>query len=313
MVYEGRVRGLSADRLIDVVRELDLTSTADGAADPGVVSRWGLVPLSEPSSHLVYEALVDGERCCLKIYRSWARNEPAREWLLLNALDGSGVAPRAVWHSPEGMRPALLTSWVEGGVLAGRSTLSREDARGIAHAHRVVHETVLPPSAEVAISAGAVVVARVLEWWPELGAMAADVAPTDAVQRYVADAPFTASTAAVELLSIEQPCLVRGDTNLANYVRGDDGIRMVDFEDSGIGSRAFEVADMVEHFANRTVSEDSWQELAMPVAPDDLRAARVIMAEFWFALTIRRNHRGLAMRPPITPAQQLDRVLALRG
>ena len=71
---------------------------------------------------------------------------------------------------------------------------------------------------------------------------------------------------------------------------------------------------MVEHFANRSVTPCVWDDLiiAAEVDPTELQVARAVVAEFWLALTIRRNHRGMIMRPAVTPSEQLDRVKTLR-
>ncbi len=46
-----------------------------------------------------------------------------------------------------------------------------------------------------------------------------------------------------------QPVFGQGDANLANFLWDGERVRMVDFEDSGLSDRAFELAVLVEHIS----------------------------------------------------------------
>jgi Ser/Thr protein kinase RdoA (MazF antagonist) len=310
--YEGRVEGVSTAQLRQIVRELHDRTAHSRAPDAGLVDRLGLLPAFAASTHLVYPVVVEGERCCLKVFRSWDRGEPDREWALLNALEPTGVAPRPVWRTPEGVRPAVLTSWVDGVALSGRHDLTVEQIDRITHAHSQVHNIAVP--VDVAINGGTSVIDRILGWWSDLGRMATELEPSRALENYLADPPFASTATAQAAAASETACLVRGDTNLANYLHTDSELRMIDFEDGGVGTVAFELADMIEHFANGSVVEATWQALinAADADPALVGAARCVVAEFWLALTIRRNYRGLTMRPAISANEQLNHVLELR-
>jgi len=270
---------------------------------PELLETIGAQPAPE-STHTVFRIAVDGEPCALKVFRSWERGEPDREWTLLGLLDGTGLAPRPVWRSPTGMRPIIASTWVPGTPLRQDAPLSREVVDRILAAHEIVHSLPAPPGLAPAISSGANTAARILGWWHELPSMAALLRLSRAVRDRVEGEPFASSRAVAGQLARPPVVVTRGDTNLANYLTHGAELRVIDFEDAGLGEPLFELADMLEHFANRS---------AIPEWPhdDDLWTARGLVAEFWFALTIRRKARGLAMTPPISPDQQLARLVEL--
>lgn len=306
---------VSSEELGEVVSAVDAAIARSWPPPMGILDGLGLEPVPAKSSHLVCRVVIDGERCCLKVFHSWARDEPEREWLLLNALSGSGVSPEPVWRAPAGVRPAVATTWLDGSGLGGRATLNEVELDHIAAAHAALHSVAPPATNYVAINAGRTVIERITQWWPQLGTMATELDLPDDVQRYLSGAPLAAETAATSVVGSQRQCMMRGDTNLANYLSDGTEIRMIDFEDGGIGDPCFEMADMIEHYANRSVAGHVWDELVTRagVNGDDLRVARAVVAEFWLALTIRRSHGGLTMRPPLTPSEQMQHLAALRA
>jgi thiamine kinase-like enzyme len=74
--------------------------------------------------------------------------------------------------------------------------------------------------------------------------------------------------------------------NLSNYLWSDDGVVLIDWENSGYNNPAIEPADMAEHASTRALSEDFWTELADVTELTHADRARVVqgrrlMACFW--------------------------------
>jgi Ser/Thr protein kinase RdoA (MazF antagonist) len=111
--------------------------------------------------------------------------------------------------------------------------------------------------------------------------------------------------------------LGQGDPNLANFLWDGTDIRIVDFEDSGASSRAFELAILVEHVS--TWSEgglDSDAFLAMfdltTAELATLRAFRRLAALFWLLKLQSRSDTGPPDRDDALKSQA-ERLLTLLG
>jgi hypothetical protein len=108
-----------------------------------------------------------------------------------------------------------------------------------------------------------------------------------------------------------------GDGNLANYLWDGDRVRVVDFEDSGLSDRAFELAEITEHVAG-------WVDhpLDVPAFLDlvDLNAAerarlpqcRRLLALVWLFL-LSLDDPAHPRNPPGTAERQAGRLHALLG
>jgi Ser/Thr protein kinase RdoA (MazF antagonist) len=129
----------------------------------------------------------------------------------------------------------------------------------------------------------------------------------------------TAWFAHAPLDRLGEPAMIlgQGDPNLANFLWDGTGIRMVDFEDSGASSRAFELAILVEHasaWADSGLDSDAFlamfdltkAELAM------LREYRRLTALFWL---LKLQSRGAASHRDGDDALKLqaERLLTLLG
>jgi thiamine kinase-like enzyme len=123
--------------------------------------------------------------------------------------------------------------------------------------------------------------------------------------------------------------LCRTDPNTRNFVRCTDGWRSVDWENSGWGDPAFEIADMMIHPAYITVPTEQWdwvvkqyiQAMNDPAAEPRIRAYYRILSVWWVARMARFLYeipRGLDQRlverPPEWQAegqQKYDHYLML--
>jgi Ser/Thr protein kinase RdoA (MazF antagonist) len=103
--------------------------------------------------------------------------------------------------------------------------------------------------------------------------------------------------------------LGQGDANLANFLWDGELVRIVDFEDSGVSDRAFELAVLVEHVS-------AWRDAGLDadrfIGGFDLSATeqahladwRRLLALYWLLRLRRRADAGAA-------AGQVERLLSL--
>src|SRR2546429_8491740 len=131
------------------------------------------------------------------------------------------------------------------------------------------------------------------------------------------------------LLSSDDLRFCRGDPNLSNHLWSDEGLVLIDWENSGYNHPALELADMAEHASTRALSEDFWVHLAdapeLPrgatLVPGDLATteltqedrarvtqARRLLSCFWLVLIESRKRQGLPTT--VTLDEQASRTLA---
>ena len=111
--------------------------------------------------------------------------------------------------------------------------------------------------------------------------------------------------------------LGQGDCNLANFLWDGTQVRLVDFEDSGLSDRAFELAILVEHIS-------AWSEVSLEADPfvalfdltaserHRLREFRRLAAFFWLLLLLPGGP-AFCRNPPGTLGRQAHRLLTLLG
>lgn len=111
------------------------------------------------------------------------------------------------------------------------------------------------------------------------------------------------------------PAFGPGDGNLANYLWDGTRVRVVDFEDSGLSDRAFELAEITEHVG-------SWVEAPLDVAAfldgfdltpaesSRLPECRRLLALVWLLL-LCRDERGERRNPSGTADRQAERLSEL--
>lgn len=272
----------------------------------------GVARLSGGMSHDVF-ATVDDPNLVLKVFRTADHDEPEREWDDLVALAGSGLAPEPV-HLDAGDPPIVVMMRVLASPLSA-GALDAGHARVIGSVHRLVHRTV--PTTRRPLSHSGVLGARtsLLDQRDETSSQrgdASDVVPRAwrAAQTWIADADFHS------LLSSEGLCFTRGDPNLSNYLWKDDGLVLIDWENSGYNDPGLELADMAEHASTRALSEAFWIDLADATELTQADRARVpharrLMACFWLVLIEQRQRQGLPTTVDLE--EQARRTLAVLG
>jgi aminoglycoside phosphotransferase (APT) family kinase protein len=279
----------------------------------------GLEPLRGGLTHDVFKADDGGQRVVIKVYRSWQRGEPDREWQALWALTELGLAPRPVFFSPAvGTEPPVIVMGLVAGQSRDAAEIGVEDLAAVVTAHRALHR--LPVNTTHQPQADPLTV---------LGRIREMMSSWDAVATHLREQPrdvHAAGTAVQRWLRDDDPDLFagdpplvfgRGDPNLTNYLWVEQLVTMIDFEEAGTTDPAFELADMFEHANSRALSPDYWPVLCDLYNLDGpgllrARAGRKLTACFWLAVLHRRARRG-AEPVNLTLVDQAARVLELLG
>lgn len=289
----------------------DLVDRARAAVDAGDLDGrgFGFERLSGGMTHAVL-APIDAPEFVVKVFTSRNREEPSREWEALVALAGSGLAPEPV-HVELGEPATVVMTRVVGSLLPAPHLGDRHAAM-LGSAHRLVHGTE-SPSRRPPSHAG------VLRAWMSLRAHShsrGDSA-SDTVARAWRAAREWVSVADVErILSSDELCFSRGDPNLTNYLWTDDGVVLVDWENSGLSDPVLEFADFAEHANSRALTDgflDALAEASGLRRSDSSRVldARRLMSCFWFVLIASRVEAGGPTT--ITVGEQAQRTLEVLG
>ncbi|MGH3190872.1 MAG: phosphotransferase family protein [Streptosporangiaceae bacterium] len=263
------------------------------------------MPRQARSTH---EIEVDGSQV-VKRFRSWDRGEPQREWRALTLLAefAPGLAPAPVSEDIDSDPPTIRMARLPGEPLAGQVITARH-LDGIAAALHRLH-TCLP--ADVLASVPPV------PWLVEgmanrMRSLASGSRPPhdDPEARVAFEAAKCWLDQTAEPAGQPVPVFGQSDGNLDNFLWDGEGVRIVDFEDSGRSERAFELAALVEHVS---VWHEAGIEATLLLDRFDLTAAqsarvlffRRAFAIFWLYLVHRQpDHAGV-------PHRQASRLLAL--
>ena len=270
----------------------------------------------------------------VKRFAQASRGEPDREWraLTLLAEHAPGLAPEPILADLAGHPPVIEMSLLAGEPLGGQPlTAAQESAlvRALGQLWQSVPVSrVVPLPGEAGNEAQLVGAVREravqaqdlsddpvvraahsfgLDWlsWAvgESGRLAGQDSYFD---------PGSGSQAGWPGLS---PAFGQGDANLANFLWDGERVRIVDFEDSGLSDRPFELAVLVEHIS-------AWSDGALDgerfIAAFDLsRAERARLADcrrlaaLSWLLYLRPGADASLRNPPGTLRRQAERLLAL--
>jgi hypothetical protein len=254
----------------------------------------------------------------VKRFRSWERGEPDREWrgLQLLAEYAPGLSPKPVERWSDGGRPVVAMSRLPGSPL-GSGPLSDGQVAAVAEAMRTLHAAVPPDVLERLPSR--------LWPWPDpvgqlRGLLRTQTLPAGGVvaEAFEAGAAWIESAEASRFAAAEvTPVFANADGNLANYLWDGERCRLVDFEDSGAGDLAFEVADLVEHVSSWLTGALEADDLVRCLDLDGavarrVRQARRVMAVYWLIMLLPGNP-GHARNPPDSLDRQARRLLVLLG
>lgn len=235
-------------------------------------------------------------RTLTKRYASWPRDEPAREWAALTVLSRAapGLAPTPLELSTD-PTPWLRMTVVPGEPLGGSLTSAQTAALGDA----------LQSLWSVPVDDLAPIDLQALVDRTRSGLVA--LRDTDGV---IAEAARTwLDNEPPDLTAVPDPVVAHGDPNLTNYLWDGERIRIVDFEDAGLGDRTVELANLVEHLSWRATDPTPLVR-RFAVDPGRFRAARCLWAGFWLTL-IGPGGPSADRNPPGTAEAQAQRMLRL--
>lgn len=227
-----------------------------------------------------------------KHFTSAPRGEPDREWAALTLL--AAAVPDLV-PTPASRGPLWVTmSVIPGEPLTDPATPEQVEALGVA-LDRLwsVSPSLLPIDIAALIERTSVALTALRERSDVIGEAAAACTALDWSS----------------LLVIHDPVVAHGDPNVANYLWDGTRIRIVDFEDAGLGDRTVELANLIKHLAGRRTD---WSSLIhrWPVDTARLHTARTLWAAFWLGL-IGPGGPSASRNPPGTAEAQAARVLGL--
>jgi thiamine kinase-like enzyme len=267
---------------------------------------------------VTHDVSIDPQRGVVtKRYRSWSRNEPAREWTALCLLAGSapGLAARPLSADLDGQPPVITMSWLPGEQLDAAKpspAQMRALARSLDQLWRPAPPgllTALPGQAPNPVAFTRQVAANL--------AAGHDLGQDPLVRRAAASAAAWVDSGAMERHNSAGSTMVlgQGDSNLANFLWDGHRVRLVDFEDAGPSDRAFELAVLVEHisaWSGARLDADTFLALFGLTAAESARLLhyRRLAALFWLMI-LRPGGQASRRNPPGTLERQAARLLAL--
>ena len=314
-----------AQPLAALLHHLDTTQ-------PGLTETWRswlIAPVSGGANNRLYRATGEGGDYAVKFAIRDTRDRAGREYSALRTLRQAGlkIAPEPILLEPDRYgQPVVVQSWLHGEALTGPPQGDTEWVAFLDH-YTTIH-SVTPQNTTIKLAAGYLNVTSG-EAGKALVRAHAAMLPPDARPKSV-----------VELLDWFDPwtppvwpapaqTLVRVDGNWRNFLRVGDGLASVDWEYSGWGDPAFELAELALHPAYESVPGARWDELSAnfalrrndPTAVLRIRTYTTIMLVWWVVRWARYLYevpRGLDPRLVSRPEgwlanveRQYNRYLAL--
>jgi aminoglycoside phosphotransferase (APT) family kinase protein len=245
---------------VDVYAIHDLLSQLSNnvLTQPATIGSWQIMPMTGGTNNLLYRAIgPEGDvviKWCIRDARQRAVREHAALSLLHDAQPGCAPAPIMV-DTTRYHQPVVVQSYVPGAVYA--TPLETDKAWQplidcLVRIHRVQYRLDTPIQPAV-INAHSVATAR------QLIQAQLDAIPLDAWPATLVALVRTLDATAIEELPAMPLVLCHVDSNYRNFVCTSDGVVAVDWENSGWGDPAFEIAELVAHPAYMSVSQSRWQ------------------------------------------------------
>lgn len=257
-----------------------------------------------------------GPRSVVKRFRREDRERCEREWRALGLLDSyaTGLAPEPRRADLAAMEPTVVMSRLAGEPLRGR-LLTEQQMKALAAAVGRLH-TAVPPDvlAEVPLRPGRQqnLVAHIHSWTPRARPRVGGGVGR-AMDRGLA---WLAGSGLERAWPEDVPAVFGpGDGNLANYLWDGTRVRVVDFEDSGLSDRSFELAEITEHVASwvdQPLDVVSFLDRFELTAAESvrLRECRRLLALVWLFL-LSFDDAENPRNPPGTAERQAERLSEL--
>lgn len=233
---------------------LDYLAAAEPAYD-SFFGEWHISPIRGGTNNRLYRARSLHGDFAVKFTLRDDRDRAAREFNTLRLLRAQGLvmAPQAVLLERDVYRqPVVVQTWVDGvqrGVPADDAAW-RTLLELYAHLHSLTPERVEAglPEAILTASSAAQAVQRVREQAQRL--------PAGVLSAEAADLIGRLDGQAFPVWDVPPRALLRTDPNPDNFIRRDERLYAVDWENSGWGDPAFEIADLLSHAGYMDVPAD---------------------------------------------------------
>ena len=211
------------------------------------------------ANNLLYRVLHEGNDIACKFTIRDKRNRARREYAALSAIQARGVdiSPSALWLDETSYsQPVVLQTWIDGHSLPGPPEHDSDWHRLIEH-YSVIH-TIKRRDSEKRLK-NAVLNFQNGQQGKQLvlqtaGNVPAEEHPKEFVELLKWFENWTPPAFPEVTLA-----LCRDDANWRNFIEREDKIVSVDWENSGWGDPAFEIADLITHPAYETVTPERWE------------------------------------------------------
>lgn len=222
---------------------------------------WQIKPITGGWNNLLFRVTGEASDLAIKFTVADARDRAGREYNALCALQQAGLdlAPLPIWLDRTSFaQPVVVQSWLSGEV---SDRVPEDDAEWQQWVdHLLAVHSLTPQHTTFPLVPGVINASTVRE---------AFALVTEQMARLPqAEQPSELRELYHQMQECEFPAwkpvpsvLCRVDCNLLNFVRQPDRWLSVDWENSGWGDPAFEIADLITHVANRAVPQARWQWL----------------------------------------------------
>ncbi len=232
-------------------------------------------------NNCIFRVRLNGDVFACKLFIADERQRAYREWAALKTLHAAGLplAPEPVAYAADGPlpQPAVVYRWLEGTPLGGGTTTDGDLARLVGGLNQV-HRTPPAPGVELLpawhqpasyaayLDEVRFFIGQVRDWANGRSATTSDL------PAWIADLPALTPLLEETMRRAEAfaagkdgagaypfPALVRVDGNLDNILRDASGaLWFVDWEYSGLGDPAYDLAELRWHPRGRGVSQRQW-------------------------------------------------------
>jgi hypothetical protein len=293
-VYSSNMHKATAHDPTPFLLLLDHVGGSAAVAD-GEWREWHITRVAGAGNNLLYHASSAAHDLAIKFTIRDERDRAGREYAALLALQQAGlaIAPAPLWLDRDRYtQPVVVQSWLEGTVI-GAPPAGDDEWQQLLEHYLTVH-TVTSPTIGAPLKPAALNMHSAADG---LGCIRQQLAYIPAPEQ---PAELRELVNQIERMSFAQwPAppfaLCRVDPNTLNFVRRPGVWASVDWENSGWGDPAFEIADLITHPAYADVPSERWEWLidaycARRDDPDAAMRIRVyhrLMLVWWVARLAR--------------------------
>lgn len=285
---------------------LDYLARAERRAD-GRWNIWQIANIDGGRNNRLYRASCALGDLVVKFTIRDPRDRAGREFGALTALRQAGlkIAPAPLLLDRDYYPlPVVVQTWLEGDVVA--AVPASDDAWELLLRHLVAVHSVTPEAVDVELPTATINAYNVLEGRQLIREYVIAIPPEEQPDT-LRELLRRFETAPLPEWDEKHVSLIRLDHNTLNFVRRPDGWFSVDWENSGWGDPAFDVANLMTHAAYLDVPASCWEWVAeryCALVDDDTASARIwayytIMAVWWgvrMARYLYEMPRGLDAR-----------------